>query len=222
MREERGNDFGSLAIVLILLLLVGGGGAFVWMRRNASVLAAEAAMRRAEAQRVMTMQAAEEAALMQVAAEQRARSAEATLEAAELVSTQTKADEDAEVAAIKQVLMTQQDAWNSGDIDGFMEGYWKSDELTFSSGGETTRSWQSTIDRYKKKYATREAMGTLEFSELEVHLLGGEAAYVLGRWNLKDIAGGNFTLVMRKWDDGWLVIHDHTSVLEESKKNGAE
>ncbi|MEM6473510.1 MAG: nuclear transport factor 2 family protein [Planctomycetota bacterium] len=124
-------------------------------------------------------------------------------------------DSPDEVEAIKSVLYSQQAAWNDGDIDGFMKGYWKSEKLTFSSGGTTTRSWQRTIDRYKRKYSSRKAMGVLAFDDLEVHLLGSDAAYVLGGWNLKDIAGGNFTLVMRKIDAAWVVVHDHTSVLED-------
>mgnify|MGYP002622532027 CR=1 FL=1 len=117
---------------------------------------------------------------------------------------------------IKAVITTQQDAWNAGDIDGFMQGYWKSEELTFSSGGQVTRGWQATIDRYKSRYTSRELMGTLTFSELEVTMLGEEAALVLGRWALERDAPveGNFSLVFRKLDDAWVIIHDHTSVSE--------
>ncbi|MEM0927497.1 MAG: nuclear transport factor 2 family protein [Planctomycetota bacterium] len=124
-------------------------------------------------------------------------------------------DSKNEADAITAVLRKQQAAWNRGDIDGFMEGYWKSEKLTFSSGGSTTRSWQSTIDRYKKKYNSREAMGTLTFDQLEVTPLADDAAFVLGRWDLKGIGGGNFTLVMRKLDSRWVVVHDHTSSLDD-------
>jgi uncharacterized protein (TIGR02246 family) len=121
------------------------------------------------------------------------------------------ADDKADIEAI---LTKQAAAWNRGDIDAFMDGYWKSDELTFSSGGETTRGWTQTKDRYKQRYATREQMGTLTFSQLEVTMLGDSAALVLGRWHLMREpmpVGGNFTLVFRRIDGNWVVIHDHSS-----------
>lgn len=116
---------------------------------------------------------------------------------------------------IKQVLAIQRDAWNRGSIDDFMEYYWKSEDLSFSSGGTTTRGWKATKAGYKKRYATREEMGTLAFDQIEVNLLGDSASLVLGRWQLERDAnsiGGNFTLVFRKIDGDWLIIHDHTSL----------
>jgi beta-aspartyl-peptidase (threonine type) len=100
-----------------------------------------------------------------------------------------------------------------------MEHYWKSDDLTFSSGGKTTRGWQATLDNYRKRYPTREAMGRVSFSELEITPLGSStdedgAAMVLGRWQLdgeSEPVGGNFTLVFRKIDGKWVIVHDHTS-----------
>ncbi|MDA7977985.1 MAG: nuclear transport factor 2 family protein [Pirellulales bacterium] len=117
---------------------------------------------------------------------------------------------------IKSVLFKQQAAWNNGDIDAFMESYWKSEKLTFSSGGETTRGWQATIDRYKMKYNSRDLMGQLTFSELEVTMLAGDAALALGRWKLErdEPAGGNFSLIFRRLNGVWLIIHDHTSTEE--------
>ena len=119
--------------------------------------------------------------------------------------------------AIKAILTKQANAWNGGDIDEFMEHYWKSDKLTFSSGGKTTRGWQTTKDNYKERYPTRERMGKLSFAELEVTALSNEAALVLGRWHLErepEPIGGNFSLVFRRIDDRWLIVHDHTSVAE--------
>ncbi|MEL6110083.1 MAG: DUF4440 domain-containing protein [Planctomycetota bacterium] len=212
MREERGSDFAVVAVVTMFLLLAVGGGAFyLQTRRNASLRAAEVARMRAAEMQLIAQRATEQAARIT------SSDAQAVGQRLAEISMATD-DDDAQATKIKTVLRKQQQAWNAGDIDGFMDGYWKSDELTFSSGGEITRSWQSTIDRYKKKYATREAMGTLEFSELEVKSLGTDAAYVLGRWNLKDIAGGNFTLIMRKLDADWVVVHDHTSVLEPKEE----
>lgn len=117
-------------------------------------------------------------------------------------------------AAVMNVLRTQQDAWNRGDIDGFMQHYWKSDKLTFSAGGETHRGWQATYDRYRQRYPTAGRMGKLTFSDLEVLPLGRRAALVLGRWRLEregDPAGGNFSVVFRRFGGRWIIVHDHTS-----------
>lgn len=119
-----------------------------------------------------------------------------------------------EIQAIKSVMEKQSAAWNTGDIDGFMQGYWNSPNLVFVSGDRVTRGWQQTTDNYKKSYNTREKMGVLTFSELEVNVLSKDSAVVLGRWKvaaaLKD-SQGRFTLIFRKFKDGWKIIHDHTS-----------
>ncbi len=110
--------------------------------------------------------------------------------------------------------MTQQAVdWNRGDVDAFMQGYWKSDKLVFV-GSKVTRGWQQTLDNYKKSYPTKERMGTLTFSDLEITVLSKDAAVVLGSWSLKranDAPGGKFTLIFRKFKDGWKIVHDHTS-----------
>jgi ketosteroid isomerase-like protein len=119
-------------------------------------------------------------------------------------------------AAVRQVLRQQQDAWNRHDLEGFMAGYWNSPKLTFFSGAKTTSGWQPTIDRYRKSYqsAGRE-MGQLEFSELNVEALAPDAAFVRGAWKLTTSDGktphGLFTLVFRRFPDGWKIVHDHTS-----------
>ncbi|GAB5404125.1 MAG: hypothetical protein Aurels2KO_23560 [Aureliella sp.] len=117
------------------------------------------------------------------------------------------------VAELNAIVQKQAKAWNRGDIDGFMQAYWKSDKLTFSSGGGTTRGWDATIARYKKRYPDLKTRGKLSFTELEVQTLGDAAAMMLGRWQLErdDAIGGNFTLVWRKLDVGWVIVHDHTS-----------
>lgn len=140
------------------------------------------------------------------------------------VSGRETSPEDSAKKAITKVLTSQKESWNQGSIDGFMEHYWQSDELTFSSGGNTTRGWAATKDRYKRRYATREQMGTLDFGQLEFQMLGESAGLVLGRWKLERKTGpigGNFSLVLRKIDGRWLIIHDHTSVLEEPVANPA-
>ena len=127
---------------------------------------------------------------------------------------QGAADEQAE---IESVLIKQSAAWNRGDIEGFMEGYWKSDELTFSSGGQTTRGWTATKEGYQRRYPTREQMGQLQFTQLEFTLLGDSAALVMGRWQLareSTPAAGNFTLIFRRLDGRWVIVHDHTSKVE--------
>lgn len=123
--------------------------------------------------------------------------------------------------AIEQVLRGQQEAWNAGDIDKFVAGYWRSPELTFSGSGGVERGWEGVLARYKRRYATREAMGRLDFSGLEFRFLGPDAALVLGRWHLTrppaNDVGGVFSLVFERFPEGWRIIHDHTS--EVSGKN---
>jgi uncharacterized protein (TIGR02246 family) len=119
---------------------------------------------------------------------------------------------------IRAVMQAQQQAWNRGDIDGFMSGYARSDTTAFVSGDDVTRSWQTVRDRYKAKYSDREKMGTLTFSDLEITLLGPDSAVALGRWKLdraKDQPHGRFTLIFRKTPDGWRIVHDHTSAAAE-------
>jgi ketosteroid isomerase-like protein len=115
---------------------------------------------------------------------------------------------------ITKVMTDQAQAWNRGDIDGFMRGYWKSDKLLFVSGANVTRGWQPTLDRYKKSYDTRAKMGSLTFSDLEVTVLSADAAVVLGSWSLArdgDNPHGKFTLTFRRFKEGWRIIIDHTS-----------
>lgn len=124
--------------------------------------------------------------------------------------------------AILAVLDTQVAAWNKGDIDAFMTGYLKTDALSFSSGGKTTYGWTKTRDGYKTRYPDRKTMGTLSFRERAVTPLGEDAALVLGRWHLDRESGpigGNFSLVFRKLDGAWVIIHDHTSVDPNEAKN---
>ncbi|HSK72902.1 MAG TPA: DUF4440 domain-containing protein [Pyrinomonadaceae bacterium] len=117
-------------------------------------------------------------------------------------------------AAIRKVMDEQAAAWNHGDIEGFMQGYWKSPQMTFVSGDNVSRGWQAALDRYKKNYDTKEKMGVLTFSDLEINVLSKDAAVVLGNWALqreKDNPKGKFTLIFRKFKEGWRVVHDHTS-----------
>lgn len=130
---------------------------------------------------------------------------------------------------IRRVLEDQVAAWNRGDIDSFMRGYWDSPDLIFTSGGNVRRGWQTTLENYHKSYPDRAHMGELSFTDLEIHLLTSPgdtvstatAAWVLGRWRLKradDEPHGIFTLIFRKFpkadgasEGAWKIIHDHTS-----------
>jgi beta-aspartyl-peptidase (threonine type) len=118
--------------------------------------------------------------------------------------------------AIQDVLDAQVDAWNRGDLDGFMIGYWQSPDLTFFSGKDVTSGWQATLDRYRKRYQVEgpDKMGTLSFSDLKIDLLGPDSAFVRGRWKLvtsKEPLDGLFTLLFKRKPEGWRIVHDHTS-----------
>lgn len=129
-------------------------------------------------------------------------------------SAKPKKREATSLAAIRAVLEAQVVAWNRGDIEGYMDGYSRSSDTVFLSGGDVTRGWQTVLDRYKKNYNSREKMGTLTFSELAFSLLGSNTTAVIGRWHLKranDEPHGRFTLIFKKTRQGWRIIHDHTS-----------
>jgi ketosteroid isomerase-like protein len=117
-------------------------------------------------------------------------------------------------AALRALLTAQAADWNRGDIDAFMRGYWNSPEITFAGTTGVSRGWQTVLDHYHKNYPNRAAMGHLDFSEIEITPLGNDTALILGRWHLNRDAGpvgGIFTLVARRFPEGWRIIHDHTS-----------
>jgi beta-aspartyl-peptidase (threonine type) len=142
--------------------------------------------------------------------------------------------------AIEKVLKDQDDAWNRGDLEGFMKGYWNSADLTFYSGDTPRKGYDETFKRYRKRYQDHEQepmtypemvavmmaryrqqnpapdreMGKLTFSDLNIELLGPDSAFVRGRWQLmisRGKIGGLFTLIMKRFPEGWRIIHDHTS-----------
>jgi ketosteroid isomerase-like protein len=118
------------------------------------------------------------------------------------------------VAEIRSILHAQQEAWNRGDIDGFMNGYARSVSTVFISEDYVRRGWKTVRARYRQKYSDRAKMGTLRFSDIEINLLSSDAAVVLGRWRLeraKDRPHGRFTLIFRRLPEGWRIVHDHTS-----------
>ena len=121
-----------------------------------------------------------------------------------------------DTTAIEQVLHDQEAAWNRGDVETFMRGYKDSPDTTFI-GKTISRGYEPILERYKKAYATREAMGTLDFSELTVRMLGADYAVVTGRYHLARTAEGGgeargiFSLIFEREPDGWRIILDHTS-----------
>ena len=128
-------------------------------------------------------------------------------------SAPTATPENAKTA-VRAVLAAQVAAWNSGDLSGFMAGYAPSDTLRFASGGNERLGWQTTLDAYRRGYPNRTAMGTLAFDVRDVQLLSPDWALVFGAWRLErkdDRPHGLFTLLFRRTEAGWLIVHDHTS-----------
>ncbi|MEO1015249.1 MAG: nuclear transport factor 2 family protein [Pseudomonadota bacterium] len=123
-----------------------------------------------------------------------------------------------EAGTPQRVLAAQVEAWNAGDLNSFMDGYWKSDELTFVSGTKVMRGWDATMARYKKRYGDDAAsMGRLAFEKLDVASVSDDVSVVVGRFELArdgETSGGAFTLVMRKFDGAWRIVHDHTAADE--------
>ncbi|MCP9754097.1 nuclear transport factor 2 family protein [Lacihabitans sp. CCS-44] len=116
---------------------------------------------------------------------------------------------------ILAVMARQQNNWNAGDIEKFMEDYLKSDELQFIGSKGVVKGWQATKDRYLKSYPDRATMGQLKFDILEVDYHSKKSAWVLGKWYLtrpeKGDVGGYFTLIFKKVKGKWLIVSDHTS-----------
>jgi uncharacterized protein (TIGR02246 family) len=131
----------------------------------------------------------------------------------------------AENDAVVAVLEAQRDAWNRGDLDGYMAGYEHSPELVFTSGGNIRRGWEETRTKYEARYGADPAtMGRLEFEIDEVRGLSDRSAVVLGHWRLTETpqaGGGVFSVVLVRSDAGWRVVHDHTSASEDESVSSA-
>lgn len=128
---------------------------------------------------------------------------------------QTPAAPSGDEAAIRAVLNAQVAAWNQGDLNEYMKGYWNSPELIFIGGARENRGYQAALERYKKSYqGTGREMGRLDFSELRITLLSPDSAYATGKFHLKMSNGkeptGRFTLIWRKFPEGWRIVHDHS------------
>ena len=131
-----------------------------------------------------------------------------------LVSASLTGQTDRDVEAVKALLISQSEAWNRGDIDAFMEGYWKSDKLLFTSGGGITEGWQNTLDRYKKGYPDRAAMGKLTFDILNVTKRSKKIISLNGKFTLereKDRPTGYFLLLFQKIKGQWVIVADCTA-----------
>jgi ketosteroid isomerase-like protein len=134
----------------------------------------------------------------------------AVISRSSIVATADSSDE----AQIRAVLETQTAAWNRGDIDTFMTSYWKSEQTEFLGANGIAHGWQALLDRYHHTYPDRKSMGTLSFSDLEVHLTCADAAYAVGKFHLlreTDQPSGVFSLDFRKFPEGWRIVLDHTT-----------
>lgn len=115
---------------------------------------------------------------------------------------------------IISLLKTQDESWNNGDINGFMQTYWKHDSLMFIGKSGVTYGWQNTLNNYKKGYPDTTAMGKLNFTLIDIKKLSRKYYHVVGKWHLKRSIGdlqGHFTLLMQKIKGKWYIIADHSS-----------
>lgn len=115
---------------------------------------------------------------------------------------------------IVQLLKGQEEAWNRGDLDAYMQGYWQNEQLMLISNGKFRNGWDETLAAYKKNYPDKESLGELTFTIKEIKMLSNYAAMVVGRWDLKrlkDTPTGVFTLLVEKIDDRWVITMDHSS-----------
>ena len=138
-----------------------------------------------------------------------------------LVACGQKFNREDEEKAIRNLLKIQETAWNNGNIDEFMKGYWKSDSLMFV-GKNVTKGWNATIERYRKSYPDKEAMGRLEFAYYGFKFVDNTSCLVTGKYHLirtNDDPGGMFTLLFKKIDGEWIIVYDHTSDLKFEIRN---
>lgn len=136
------------------------------------------------------------------------------LPACTTTSRAKKLDTEAIRDEIRTVMARQQEAWNRGDIDAFMQDYWNSDSLTFASSGTVRNGWNETIARYKSSYPDRATMGNLTFTLFDIRVFSPREAFVFGRFELKresDRPSGFFTLLFRNFSGDWKIVFDHTS-----------
>jgi len=131
-------------------------------------------------------------------------------------SSQKKLEIDIDVQKdlIQNVMHQQEKDWNNGDIDGFMQGYWKSDQLTFIGSKGIVKGWNTTLENYKQSYPNKEKMGKLTFDIIEIEILSSTSAFMIGKYSLQratDKPEGYFNLLWKKIEGKWLICSDHTS-----------
>jgi ketosteroid isomerase-like protein len=124
--------------------------------------------------------------------------------------------QDQAIAEVKQVLVEQSEKWSAGDLEGYMQGYWKSDSLLFVGKSGLTYGWQQTLDNYKRGYPDVSAMGKLTFDLKEVRPLSADNILVVGKWHLQREATkgnleGHFSVIFQRFAEGWKIIADHSS-----------
>lgn len=114
---------------------------------------------------------------------------------------------------VKMKMKKQENLWNLGNINGFMDFYWKSDSLKFIGKNGITYGWKKTLDNYLKSYPTKQEMGDLSFIIIECSSLSNESIFIIGKWELKKVqsVGGYFTLLWKKINNDWVIVVDHTS-----------
>ena len=128
-----------------------------------------------------------------------------------VIKSQAQKQDESEV---RNLLLQQTKAWNSGDINGFMQTYWQNDSLMFIGKDGVTWGWKNTLERYKKAYPDKETMGQLSFDVLQIKKLSAEYFFVVGKWMLKRNAGdlsGHYNLLMKRIKGEWKIIADHSS-----------
>ncbi len=115
---------------------------------------------------------------------------------------------------ILDIMQKQETAWNEGNLEGFMDGYWESESLTFVGKSGLSYGWQKVLDNYKKGYPDRDAMGRLKFDILKTDRTGADSYFVIGKWTLfrtVDTLAGHYTLLWKKVDGKWVIVTDHSS-----------
>lgn len=131
-----------------------------------------------------------------------------------VLSTSTFAQKKSDIEEVRSILLRQASDWNRGDLDAFMVGYWESDKLQFIGGNGVTYGYDNTLERYKRVYPDRSAMGQLQFDILEVQQLSGKVIMLTGKYTLtreKDMPTGHFLLVWKKIKGDWVIVADHSS-----------
>lgn len=122
--------------------------------------------------------------------------------------------QDKDKQTVLSILDKQTKAWNNGDLDQFMIGYWNNDSLMYIGKNGVTYGYKPTLENYKKNYSNREKMGQLKFTILHTNRLSKEIIQVIGKWHLTRTvgdAGGHFTLIFKKMNGEWVIISDHSS-----------